>query len=465
MRPPCKEVKILSMQPRLLIVDDQRDVLTALRLALTKEGIEVITASSPAGALAMVATEQFDAALIDLNYERDTTSGGEGIDLLGRLRQSDSDLPVIVMTAWASVELAVQAMRTGARDFIEKPWDNARLVTVVRNQLALGRTLRATRRLQAENALLRGASSSQIVGESSAIQDVLRMAQHVAPAEAPILITGENGTGKSLLARLIHEWSGRGHSLIEVNIGSLHDGVFESEMFGHVRGAFTDAREERVGRVELADGGSLFLDEIGNLPMSQQPKLLRVLETGEFEPVGSSRTRKAHIRLIAATNADLRAMVAEGRFRQDLLFRINMIEIRIPPLRERRADIMPLALAALSSAAQRYRKDLREFDSDAVHAFESYSWPGNVRELRNVVERAVLLARSEVVGVADLRLTPAHAPPPTLEDMNLEDAERALIRAALKRHSGNVLDAAAALGLSRSAMYRRMEKLGISPDV
>jgi DNA-binding NtrC family response regulator len=236
-------------------------------------------------------------------------------------------------------------------------------------------------------------------------------------------------------------------------------------MFGHVRGAFTDAREERVGRVELADGGSLFLDEIGNLPMSQQPKLLRVLETGEFEPVGSSRTRKAHIRLIAATNADLPAMVAEGRFRQDLLFRINMIEIRIPPLRERRADIMPLALAALSSAAQRYRKDLREFDSDAVHAFESYSWPGNVRELRNVVERAVLLARSEVVGVADLRLTPAHAPPPTLEDMNLEDAERALIRAALKRHSGNVLDAAAALGLSRSAMYRRMEKLGISPDV
>jgi len=384
---------------------------------------------------------------------------------LGRLRQSDSDLPVIVMTAWASVELAVQAIRTGARDFIEKPWDNARLVTVVRNQLALGRTLRATRRLQAENDLLRGTASSQIVGESPAIQDVLRMAKQVAPAEAPILITGENGTGKSLLARLIHEWSGRGHSLIEVNIGSLHDGVFESEMFGHVRGAFTDAREERVGRVELADGGSLFLDEIGNLPMSQQPKLLRVLETGEFEPVGSSRTRKAHIRLIAATNADLRAMVAEGRFRQDLLFRVNMIEIRIPPLRERRADIMPLALAALASAAQRYRKDLRQFDSDAVYAFERYSWPGNVRELRNVVERAVLLARSEVVGVADLRLTPAHTPPPTLEDMNLEDAERALIRAALKRHSGNVTDAAAALGLSRSAMYRRMEKLGISPDV
>jgi DNA-binding NtrC family response regulator len=452
------------MRPRLLIVDDQRDVLTALRMALAKEGIEVVTAGSPAGALAAVATDSFDAALIDLNYTRDTTSGVEGLNLLETLHQSDPLLPVIVMTAWASVDLAVQAMRTGARDFIEKPWDNARLLSVVRNQLELGRALRNGRRLEAENALLRDASQLQIVAESSAMQEVLSIAQRVASSDAPVLITGENGTGKSLLARLIHQWSARGHSLIEVNVSALPEGVFESEMFGHVRGAFTDARSERAGRVELADGGSLFLDEIGNLPAGQQAKLLRVLDSGEFEPVGSSRTRKVNVRLIAATNADLHKLVAEGRFRQDLLFRINTIEIRIPPLRERRADIAPLALAVLAASGRRYGSALRELDPDAIRTLQHYAWPGNIRELRNVIERAALLARGEVVSTADLRLMPVNTSPPALEDMNLEDAERILIRAALKRHTGSVVEAAAALGLSRSALYRRMEKLGIGAD-
>jgi len=452
------------MRPRLLIVDDQRDVLTALRMALVREGIEVVTSGSPAGALAAVATDSFDAALIDLNYTRDTTSGVEGLNLLETLHQSDPLLPVIVMTAWASVDLAVQAMRTGARDFIEKPWDNARLLSVVRNQLELGRALRNSRRLEAENALLRDASSVQIVAESPAMQEVLSIAQRVAASDAPVLLTGESGTGKSLLARLIHEWSARGNSLIEVNVGALPEGVFESEMFGHVRGAFTDARSERAGRVELADGGSLFLDEIGNLPAGQQAKLLRVLDSGEFEPVGSSRTRKVNVRLIAATNADLHKLVAEGRFRQDLLFRINTIEIHIPPLRERRADIAPLALAVLAASGRRYGRALREFDPDAIRTLQHYAWPGNVRELRNVIERAALLARGEVVSMADLRLVPVNTSPPALEDMNLEDAERILIRAALKRHTGSVVEAAAALGLSRSALYRRMEKLGIGAD-
>ena len=452
------------MRPRLLIVDDQRDVLTALRMALAKEGIEVVTSGSPAGALAAVATDSFDAALIDLNYTRDTTSGVEGLNLLETLHQSDPLLPVIVMTAWASVDLAVQAMRTGARDFIEKPWDNARLLSVVRNQLELGRALRNSRRLEAENALLRDASSVQIVAESPAMQEVLSIAQRVASSDAPVLLMGESGTGKSLLARLIHEWSARGNSLIEVNVGALPEGVFESEMFGHVRGAFTDARSERAGRIELADGGSLFLDEIGNLPAGQQAKLLRVLDSGEFEPVGSSRTRKVNVRLIAATNADLHKLVAEGRFRQDLLFRINTIEIHIPPLRERRADIAPLALAVLAASGRRYGRALREFDPDAIRTLQHYAWPGNVRELRNVIERAALLARGEVVSMADLRLVPVNTSPPALEDMNLEDAERILIRAALKRHTGSVVEAAAALGLSRSALYRRMEKLGIGTD-
>ena len=452
------------MRPRLLIVDDQRDVLTALRMALAKEGIEVVTAGSPAGALAAVTTDSFDAALIDLNYTRDTTSGVEGLNLLETLHESDPLLPVIVMTAWASVDLAVQAMRTGARDFIEKPWDNARLLSVVRNQLELGRALRNSRRLEAENALLRDASSVQIVAESPAMQEVLSIAQRVASSDAPVLLMGESGTGKSLLARLIHEWSARGNSLIEVNVGALPEGVFESEMFGHVRGAFTDARSERAGRVELADGGSLFLDEIGNLPAGQQAKLLRVLDSGEFEPVGSSRTRKVNVRLIAATNADLHKLVAEGRFRQDLLFRINTIEIHIPPLRERRADIAPLALAVLAASGRRYGRALREFDPDAIRTLQHYAWPGNIRELRNVIERAALLARGEVVSMADLRLVPVNTSPPALEDMNLEDAERILIRAALKRHTGSVVEAAAALGLSRSALYRRMEKLGIGTD-
>ena len=350
-----------QMRPSLLIVDDQQDVLTALRLVLRNDDIEIVTASSPAGALAAVTAKPFDAALIDLNYARDTTSGAEGLELLTRLRQMDPMLQIVVITAWATVGNAVEAMRMGAGDFIEKPWDNQRLLTVLRNQLELGRALRLGRRLAAENALLRGGRSN-IVAESRQMQDVLAMAGRVAASGASILITGENGTGKSVLARKIHEESDRrAKSLIEVNVAGLADGVFESEMFGHLRGAFTDAREERIGRFELADGGTLFLDEIGTLATAHQAKLLRVLESGEFEPVGSSRSRKVDVRLLAATNADLPRMVDEGLFRQDLLFRINTVEIRVPALRERRADIVQLAAAFLQATARRYKRTANGF--------------------------------------------------------------------------------------------------------
>jgi DNA-binding NtrC family response regulator len=462
----------MQERPRLLVVDDQQDVLAALRLALTKEGIEVVIASSPAGALATAAAESFDGALIDLNYARDTTSGAEGLDLLGQLRQHDPILPVVVMTAWATVGVAVEAMRRGARDFIEKPWDKHRLLAVVRNQLDLGRALRRSRQLEMENALLRLDTDAEVVSESTQMREVLATARRAAASSASILITGENGTGKSLLARLIHRWSARAErALIEVNVGAVPDGLFESEMFGHVRGAFTDAREERIGRFELADGGTLFLDEIGNLPPAQQAKLLRVLESGEFEPVGSSRTRKVNVRLIAATNSDPHHLVREGRLRQDLLFRLNTVEICIPPLRERRDDIPALAAASLAAAERRHggpdhaaeRGRRYRLEPEAIDALRQYGWPGNVRELNNVIERAIVLAAGASIGLGDLRLGPPGAAS-KVQDMSLEDAERTVIRSALKRHAGNAAAAAEDLGLSRSAMYRRMEKLGIGGD-
>ncbi|MCU0258832.1 MAG: sigma-54 dependent transcriptional regulator [Solirubrobacteraceae bacterium] len=449
------------MQPRILIADDQPDILSALRLLLKREGFDVASATSPAGVLDVVAREAVDVALVDLNYARDTTSGAEGLELLARLRESSPELPVVVMTAWASVDVAVEAMRRGAQDFIEKPWENQRLLSVLRNQVALSRARRASERLARENALLRG-GAADFIASSPAMAEVVGLARQVAPSTASVLITGEPGTGKSALARLVHEWSDRAAGpFISVNLGGLAEGVFESELFGHVKGAYTDARTDRAGRFEVADGGTLFLDEIGNVPMPQQARLLRALETGEFERVGASRTQRADVRIVCATNADLPALVAAGRFREDLLFRINTIEIGMPPLRERVEDILPLANAALASRAARYGRNVQGFEPAAVSALLRYPWPGNVRELNSVVERSLLLASGPEITAADLRLAPSRTAPPALEEMSLEDAERALIRTALRRHGGNVLEAAETLGLSRSAMYRRLEKLGI----
>jgi len=453
------------MQPRILIADDQADILSALRLLLKREGFEVATATSPAGVLDIVAREPVDVALLDLNYARDTTSGAEGLELVAALRAGDPDLPVVVMTAWATVDVAVQALHRGANDFVEKPWENQRLLSVLRNQVALGKARRQGRVLAEENAVLRGAGESPVVASAPAMLEVCRLARQVAPSSASVLVTGEPGTGKSLLASMVHGWSDRaGGPFVSVNAGGLAESVFESEMFGHVRGAFTDAKTDRAGRLEMADGGTLFLDEIGNVPPAQQARLLRALETGEFERVGSSRTQRANVRIVSATNADLPSLVAEGRFREDLLFRINTVEIRLPPLRERREDITPLATAALERKARQYGREVHGFEPAAMAALLQYAWPGNVRELNSVVERSLLLAQGPLITVADLRLSPARAAPPALEDMSLEDAERALIRSALKRHGGNAQAAAEALGLSRSAMYRRLDKLGLRPE-
>src|SRR5215475_4026513 len=365
--------------PRILIADDQADVLAALSLLLKGERFQIESASSPEGVLRSIDVHEFDVVLIDLNYARDTTSGSEGLDLLSRVRAADPTLPVVVMTAWGSVDLAVEAMRRGARDFIQKPWDNARLLAVLRTQVELGEALRRGKRLEAENIALRDSAAEssselpQIVSESPAMRSVLNLVERIGPADANVLITGENGTGKEVVTRVLHSISARrSKPLISLNAGALAEGVFESELFGHVRGAFTDAKSDRVGRFVLADGGTLFLDEIGNVPLNLQAKLLRVLETGEFERVGSSKTQKVNVRLLSATNADLHAEVAQGRFRQDLLFRLNTVEIRLPPLRERREDIDLLAHHFLRGYAQRYRKTLTGFDSAALKTLHEH---------------------------------------------------------------------------------------------
>jgi len=445
---------------RVLIADDQKDVLEALRLLLKPEGIETETASSPAMALAALERRDFDAALVDLNYARDTTSGAEGLDLLARIRDLDAHLPVLVMTAWGTVDVAVEAMRRGARDFVQKPWDNARLLATLRTQIALGRALRQGERLEAENRLLRHENEPAMIAASPAMRPVLDVVARVGPSDANVLITGENGSGKAVIARALHAASARApRPFVTLNAGGISEGVFESEMFGHVKGAFTDARADRVGRFELAHGGTLFLDEIGNVPASQQGKLLRVLETGEFERVGSSRTIRADARILSATNADLRAEVAAGRFRQDLLFRLNTIEIAIPPLRERREDIPALAQHFLGTHARRYRKSIAGFEPGALDALLTHSWPGNVRELDHAVERAVLMAGGDRIRAADLALKRG-GDGARLEDLSLEEVEALLVRKAMERYGGNVSHAARALGISRSALYRRLEKHG-----
>jgi DNA-binding NtrC family response regulator len=449
-------------RPWILIADDQTDVLEALRLLIKAEGYVAEAVTAPAAALHAIEARDFDAVLMDLNYTRDTTSGQEGLELLERILNLDAALPVIVMTAWGSVELAVEAMRRGARDFIQKPWDNARLSAILKTQIELGRALRKGQRLEEENRALRAERFPQLIAQSAAMRPVLDMISRVGPSDANVLITGENGTGKGLVAQTLHSSSLRStRPLLTVNTGGLAEGIFESELFGHVKGAFTDAKTDRVGRFEMADGGTLFLDEIANISQALQGKLLRTLETGEFERVGSSKSRRVDVRVFSATNADLHAAVDEGRFRQDLLFRLNTIELRLPPLRDRREDIPTLAAHFLRQHAGHYRKAISLFDEGAMKALLAHTWPGNVRELDHAVERAVLMAEGATIRAADLGLRGGREASLRLEEMSLEDVEALLIKKALARFNGNVSHAANALGLSRSALYRRLQRYGL----
>ena len=453
--------------PRVLIADDQPEVLSALSFLCTTEGYEPVTAETPSSVLTKIGREDFDVALIDLNYRAERQTGVEGLGLIKSIREIDPSLPIVVMTAYASIQLAVEAIRLGAKDFLQKPWENERLLSILRTQIALRNALRGKERLEAENSALRSTSVpvEGFIGTSRSMQEVQQVIEQVAPSDANLLITGENGTGKGVVARMVHQLSARvGQPLIIVNMGGLPEGVFEREMFGHVRGAFTDAKVDRAGRFELADHGTLFLDEIANLTATQQTKLLRVLETGEFERVGSSKTRRADVRLLSATNADLRKEIDAGKFREDLFFRLNTIQIHLPPLRDRTADIGILAEQFLGEFVKRYRKQITGIEAEAIAALQAYAWPGNVRELRHVLERAVLLARSDKVQASDLGLHGAQGKSASLDEMDLDSAEALMIRRALARNQGNALLAAKALGLSRSAFYRRLQKHKIEAE-
>ncbi|WP_263357218.1 sigma-54-dependent transcriptional regulator [Acidicapsa ligni] len=455
---------------KLLIADDQPQILEALRLLLKPEGYQLELVRTPALLLEALSHESFDGVLIDLNYTRDTTSGQEGMDLVVRVKEIDPQLPVVVMTAWGNIDLAVEAMRRGAGDFIQKPWENARLISVLRTQMELHRSQKRTQWLEAENRILRAPGAPDFIATAPSMRQVIETMSRVGPSDANVLITGEHGTGKEVVAQMLHRLSSRSsRTLVAVNTGALPEGTFESELFGHVKGAFTDARTDRIGRFELANGGTLFLDEIANIPIRQQAKLLRVLETGELERVGSSRTQSVDVRIVSATNANLRQDCAEGRFREDLLFRLNTVEIELPPLRERREDIPALAGHFLARHATRYRRQIQGLEPSALQLMLQYNWPGNVRELDHTVERAVLMARGDRIDAVDLALHPqrssssstASGGSQSLDEMSLETVESILIRKALARVGGNVSQAADALGLSRGALYRRIEKYGL----
>jgi DNA-binding NtrC family response regulator len=450
-----------NSSPRVLLADDQQDVLIALKLLLADDGYALETATTPPAVLKAVEERAFDAVVMDLNYTRDTTSGREGLTLLQCIRAMDATLPVLVMTAWGSVEGAVASMRHGANDYIEKPWNDERLRSTLRTQIELGRAVRQTARLEAQNQRLQKSGLPVMIAESPVMRQVVQMMERVAASDANVLITGEHGTGKDIVAQWLHAASNRaGEPLVTVNAGGLSEGVAESELFGHVKGAFTDARSERIGCFELADGGTLFLDEIANMSPKLQSKLLRVLQTGELQRVGSSRTMHVDVRVLSATNADIVTEIEEGRFREDLLYRLNTVEIRLPPLRDRGEDVLLLAGHFLGIYAPKYGRTLHGFDHAAQTALRLHAWPGNVRELAHAVERAVLLVAGDRITAQDLGLQ-SRADGSSAEDMTLEEAERTFIRKVLAKHGGNVMAAADQLGMSRSALYRRIQHHGL----
>jgi DNA-binding NtrC family response regulator len=440
--------------PTVLVIDDNPAVATALEVLFSLRELRTLAADSPAAGLAVLEREPVDVVIQDMNFRADTTSGEEGVELFRTLRKRFPDLPVILLTAWTHLEAAVDLVKSGAADYLAKPWDDQKLLTTVQNLLELGETKRElSRRRAAEHRrktdLEQRYDLRDAVFADPTMERVVALACQVARADVPVLITGPNGAGKEKIAEIIQANSAvKKGPFITLNCGALPAELIEAELFGAEVGAYTGATRAREGKFESADGGTLFLDEIGNLSATGQMKLLRVLETGRFERLGSNKERQVHVRVISATNADLAAMIRAGTFREDLYYRLNTIELHVPSLAERPDDIMPLAKHFLAAGKQ--------LAADAREALRHHPWPGNVRELKNALQRAALLATSDTITAADLALPSATPPPPPDEEL-----DRGTIEAALARANGVIAQAAAELGLSRQALYRRMEKLSI----
>jgi DNA-binding NtrC family response regulator len=460
---------------RCIIIDDDPDIALSARLLLRDLFAEVAAFQDPAEALASMERELPDAILLDANFARGATNAAEGFHWLSEILKRDPQAVVVMITAHAGIGVAVEAMKRGATDFVSKPWANERLLATVRTAAAL-RTSRAevvTERKKVEEISM-PAGETPMLGDSPAMARVWSLVERAGPTDANVLILGENGTGKELVARALHARSRRADQiLVSVDLGSVSENLFESELFGHVKGAFTDARADRIGRMQAADGGTLFLDEIGNLPLHLQPKLLTALEQRQIVPVGANKPVPIDIRVIAATNCPVDQLSDESRFRQDLLFRLNTVEIDLPPLRERRSDILQLAEHFIAQYAKKYGKPVRALPDALVQALQAYDWPGNVRALRHACERAVILSDGDAFteadfslsrGLAPSRAAPVPAPPPAAaprDDLNLERVEKQLVEEALKKHSYNISLAASELGLTRASLYRRMEKHGL----
>jgi len=448
----------------ILIADDDEDIRLALALLLQAKGFRTLEAANAKEVTIQAERQNPDLVLLDMNFSRDTTSGDEGLEILQQLKKNN--IPVILMTAWGSIELAVKGLQQGAGDFIEKPWHKEKLLNSIHQQLSLNK-------LQQENqgyrSLLNAAVESTMqpawICQSPAMQSIAQLIKQIAPTDANVLILGENGTGKSLLAERIHQLSTRQHDpLISVNMAAIPENLFESELFGHQKGAFTDAKQHRIGRFQLADQGSLFFDEIGSLPLNLQPKLLRVLETGHYEILGSSQTQRTNVRLISATNANLAQLVTDGAFRQDLLYRLNTLVITIPPLRERLADIRLLADNFIAKFTQKYHKEPLALSGAALTKLTQHNWPGNIRELSHVIERAVLLATHFEITDSQLLLDTVSNEQHQIILQPLEIAEQQLIEKAMSVTQGNVIEAAKILDISRNALYRRLDKFAINND-
>lgn len=453
------------MNERILVADDDINIIASLKYVLAEEGFDIIAVTTPQAAIESIKQQSIDLVLLDMNFQDDTTSGAEGMQLVESIEALALNIPILVMTGWATIDIAVEAMQAGAKDFIQKPWKNERIISAINTQLALARSNKTAQRLTQQNKLLTAQSHPNsrggIIAHSPVMKELLATLDDLATSDMSILLTGDNGTGKSMLASYVHNVSGRAeHSFVPVNMGAIPESLFESEMFGHVKGAFTDAKESRIGRFEMAERGTLFLDELANIPLAQQAKLLRVLEEQKFEIVGSSKSQHADVRIISATNSDLSADIKENSFRQDLYYRLNTVELKVPSLSERLDDIPFLAEHFLQLFSRKYHRPCPSLSKPALNKLQQYAWPGNIRELSHLMERLLFTCKKSEISANEIFLNELQQSGESFDDcqLTLDEVEKRTLIRRIKYHQGNATATAKSLGLSRSGYYRRLSK-------